>query len=325
MKCRKCGETAVINMRQHKLALCDEHYLEWLPEQVQRFIEKYEMFTRDDRILMAVSGGKDSLGLWDILTRLGYKADGLYIGLGIDGGFGYSDQSHDLSQKFADANGLTLHVVEVEQTYGATIPELAVISNRGHGKPCSVCGLSKRYIMNRVAHDGGYNVLATGHNLDDEAAVLMQNTLNWAVGYLVRQSPVLPASAEGLARKVKPLCRVYEREMAAYAIVRGIDYIYDECPHAIGSTTIGHKELLNEMEEKRPGAKLQFYLSFLQAKSQGLFAVEANEPDLHPCNQCGQPTSAPGECSFCRMWDKVRTVKGLPQRIPGALALFTAD
>jgi hypothetical protein len=52
------------------------------------------MFTRDDRILMAVSGGKDSLGLWDILTRLGYKADGLYIGLGIDGGFGYSDQSH---------------------------------------------------------------------------------------------------------------------------------------------------------------------------------------------------------------------------------------
>ena len=322
MKCRKCGETAVINMRQHKLALCGEHYLEWLPEQVQRFIEKYDMFTHADKILVAVSGGKDSLGLWDILNRLGYQADGLYIGLGIDGGFGYSDQSHAFAEQFATARGLKLHVVEVEQTYGATIPELAVISNRGHGKPCSVCGLNKRYIMNRVAHDGGYNVLATGHNLDDEAAVLFQNTLTWAGGYLVRQAPVLLASRPGLARKVKPLCRVYEREMAAYAIVRGIDYVYDECPHAIGSTTIGHKEVLNQMEEKRPGAKLQFYLSFLQAKDEGLFSVKASEPDLHACERCGQPTSAPGDCSFCRLWDKVRTVKGLPQRLPADINLI---
>lgn len=319
MKCRKCGEKAVINMRQHKLALCAEHYTAWLPEQVQKFIEKYKMFTRDDRVLVAVSGGKDSLGLWDILHQLGYQADGLYIGLGIDGGFGYSDQSRQLSEQFAAERGLTLHVVGVEETYGATIPELAVISNRGHGKPCSVCGLSKRYIMNRVAHDGGYNVLVTGHNLDDEVAVLMANTLNWAGGYLVRQAPVLPASRPGLARKVKPLCRIYEREMAAYAIVRGIDYVYDECPHAVGSTTLQHKELLNAMEEKRPGAKLQFYLSFLQAKENGIFAVQANEVELHACDRCGQPTSAPGDCSFCRMWDKVRTVKGLPDRLPASL------
>ncbi len=324
MKCRKCGGTAVINMRQHKLALCADDYAIWLPEQVQRWIEKYKMFTHDDKVLMAVSGGKDSLGLWDILNRLGYQTAGLYIGLGIDGGFGYSDQSRALSQKFADANGLTLHVVEVASTYGATIPELAVISNRGHGKPCSVCGLNKRYIMNRVAHDGGYTALATGHNLDDEAAVLMQNTLNWAGGYLVRQAPVLLASRPGLARKVKPLCRVYEREMAAYALVRGIEYIYDECPHAVGSTTIANKEILNQLEETRPGAKLQFYLSFLQAKEAGLFAIAANEPDLHPCDRCGQPTTAPGDCSFCRLWDKVRQVKGLPTQVPAELAALDA-
>ena len=73
MKCRKCGSEAVINMRQHKLALCGEHFLEWVPEQTQRFIEKYKMFTPDDRILVAVSGGKDSLSLWDVLLRLGYQ------------------------------------------------------------------------------------------------------------------------------------------------------------------------------------------------------------------------------------------------------------
>jgi uncharacterized protein (TIGR00269 family) len=82
---------------------------------------------------------------------------------------------------------------------------------------------------------------------------------------------------------------VYEREMAAYAIVRGIDYIYDECPHAIGSTTIGHKEMLNEMEEKRPGAKLQFYLSFSAGQEPGPVRRRGERARLHPCNQCGQP------------------------------------
>ena len=80
-------------MRQHKLALCKEHYLEWVPEQTERFIKKYEMFSHDDKVLVAVSGGKDSLALWDILHRLGYQADGLYLGLGIDAGIDYSHES----------------------------------------------------------------------------------------------------------------------------------------------------------------------------------------------------------------------------------------
>jgi uncharacterized protein (TIGR00269 family) len=307
MRCRKCGQKATINMRQHKLALCKEDFLEWLPEQVQRFIEKYRMFTDQDRILVAVSGGKDSLSLWDILWRLGYQADGLYIGLGIDGGIQYSSESQHLAEKFAAEHNLKLHVLSVSQQYGESIPEMAARTTRGKGKPCSVCGLSKRHIMNRVAREEGYDVLATGHNLDDEAAVLFGNTLNWIPGYLVRQGPVLEANRPGLVRKAKPLCRIYEREMAAYAILRGIDYIYEECPHAAGSKQIYYKELLNKLEADRPGAKLSFYLSFLQAKDNGLFAPQADPdiPLLHTCPSCGQPTSAPGECAFCRMVAKV--------------------
>jgi uncharacterized protein (TIGR00269 family) len=307
MRCRKCDQKATINMRQHKLALCKDHFLEWLPEQVQRFIEKYRMFTYQDRILVAVSGGKDSLSLWDILHRLGYQADGLYIGLGIDGGIHYSSESQRLTEKFAAPRNLKLHVVSLPQQYGESIPEMAERTTRGKGKPCAVCGLSKRHIMNRVARDEGYDVLATGHNLDDEAAVLFGNTLNWIAGYLVRQGPVLEANQPGLVRKVKPLCRIYEREMAAYAVLRGIDYIYEECPHAVGSKQIYYKELLNKLEADRPGTKLAFYLSFLQAKDNGLFNPQADKdvPLLHTCPSCGQPTSAPGECAFCRMVVKV--------------------
>ncbi|NPA07179.1 MAG: adenine nucleotide alpha hydrolase family protein [Chloroflexi bacterium] len=297
-KCRKCGAPAVIYMRQHRLALCKEHYLEWFVEQTERTIKRYHMFTRQDRVLVAVSGGKDSLALWDVLWRLGYQADGLYIGLGIDGGIKYSAQSHALSEQFARERGLRLIVVDIPETYGISIPELARRSRRGRGKPCAVCGLVKRHEMNRIAHDMGYNVLATGHNLDDEAAVLFGNVLQWQMGYIVRQGPVLP-EAPGLARKVKPLVRFYERETAAYALLRGIQYIYDECPFAEGATSMVHKELLNRLEEERPGAKLQFYVNFLKAKAEGWFR-QPEPPALHRCDVCGQPTTAPGMCAFCR-------------------------
>ena len=307
MKCRKCSAKAVINMRQHKLALCKEHYLEWFLAQTERFIRKYRMFTPEERVLVAVSGGKDSLALWDVLVKLGYQADGLYIGLGIDGGVGYSDQSYEKVRKFVEARpGLHLEVVDVASTYGATIPTAARVTRRGKGKPCSVCGLTKRHIMNRVARDGGYDALATGHNLDDEAAVLFGNTLHWQVGYLARQGPVLPASHEGLARKVKPFCRFYERETAAYALLTGIDYIYEECPYAAGARSIYYKEVLNRLEAERRGAKLQFYLGFLRAREQGVFQSAQEQVQLNTCPTCGQPTAVEGQCAFCRTWDQVR-------------------
>ncbi len=305
MKCRRCENKASIHMRQHKLALCKEHYLEWIPEQTARFIKKYEMFTPNEKILVAVSGGKDSLALWDILVRLGYQVDGLYLGLGIDAGINYSHESQRLTEKFANEHNLKLHVVDIEKEYGQSIPMLSEVSHRGHDRPCAVCGLAKRHEMNRVARDLGYDVLATGHNLDDEAAVLFGNTLNWSSEYLLRQGPVLPGT-DGLARKVKPLCRFYEREMTAYSIMRGIEYIYDECPFADGSQSIFYKESLNLLETARPGAKLIFYLNFLEAKKSGNLFIERNarQSQLHPCPKCGQPTSTPDFCSFCRMIEK---------------------
>lgn len=308
MKCRKCGEKAVIHMSQHKLALCKQHYLDWVPEQVEHAIKKYQMFTRHERVLVAVSGGKDSLSLWDILWRLGYSADGLYIGLGIDEGIAYSDESQVAAEKFAVQRGLNLLVFSVPGEYGASVPEIADLSLRGRKKPCAVCGMTKRHIMNRIAYQQDYSVLATGHNLDDEASVLLGNTINWLPGHLVRQRPVLEANYPGLARKVKPLCRMYEREMAAYALLGEISYIYSECPFAYGSKTIYYKEILNKLEFDRPGAKLNFYLAFLQAKDAGLFAPQA-DPEaqfLHSCPNCGQPTTAPGICAFCRMLERVK-------------------
>jgi len=121
-------------------------------------------------------------------------------------------------------------------------------------------------------------------------------------GYLLKQSPVLEASP-GLVRKVKPLMRFYEREMAAYALLRGIKYIQEECPYSAGASSIHHKEILNQLEANSPGAKQYFYLEFLKAKENGFFNFPeeaANDPQ-NICPSCGKMTHAPGECAFCRM------------------------
>ena len=313
MKCHKCGATAVIQMRQHRLQLCAAHFVEWAGVTTQRAIETYQMFSPADRVLVAVSGGKDSLSLWDLLLNLGYQAEGLYINLGIDEGIAYSVKSLEMCHKFVTQHHpeARLHVVDVGAEYGQTIPVLARTKKRGQAKPCAVCGLVKRHIMNRVARDGGFAAIVTGHNLDDEAAVLMQNTLHWQTGYLARQAPVLEerppepcGTGGGLARKVKPLVRLYEREAAAYALIRGLEYIYDECPFAKGSTTNFYKELLNRLELTSPGAKQQFYLQFLRARDAGRATfAEGGDLALQPCVRCGQPTTAGGMCAFCRLWE----------------------
>ena len=305
MKCRLCSAKAAIHMRQHKLALCRQHFLDWLPAQVERAIQKYRMFGREDRILVAVSGGKDSLTLWDILNRLGYRADGLHIDTGIDGGRAYAAESRRRAEAFATQRGLRLHVVGIAEETGYTIPELTALTQRGRGKPCSVCGMVKRHVLNRIARQEGYSVLATGHNLDDEAAVLFGNTLSWAGEYLIRQGPRLEAQP-GLARKVKPLCRIYERETAAYALLSDIAYLQEDCPFSTGATSLYYKRLWSQLEQDRPGAKLSFYLSFLEARRKGLFAApESLRAELHPCSSCGQPTSAPDRCSYCRLLERV--------------------
>lgn len=300
MKCTKCGRVAVIGMRQHRLKLCAEHFVEWVPTMVERTIDKHHMLGRDERVLVAVSGGKDSLTLWAILMQLGYQTEGLYINLGIDHE-AYSDVSQEKAAKFSSEHGsIPLHVVNVRATYGKAIPELAR-TRRGR-RTCSVCGLVKRHVMNRVAYEGGYAAIATGHNLDDEAATLLGNTLRWQAGYLRRQAPILPSVHPRLVRKVKPLCRLYERETAAYALVRGIDFVDLECPYSVRAKSILYKGILNQLERRSPGTKMQFYEGLLRARQAGLFTSVEREIEYRTCSECGQPTQAGDLCAFCRLW-----------------------
>jgi uncharacterized protein (TIGR00269 family) len=294
MKCAVCRGPAVIDMARHNVNLCGEHFVKHCHEQVAKAIRRHDMIQPTDRVLVAVSGGKDSLALWDILLALGYQVDGLFVGLGIGE---YSTEALTYVRAFAHERSLVLVEVDLAKTYGFDIPTAATATRR---VPCSACGTSKRHVFDHAATEGGYDVMATGHNLDDEAAVLLGNVLHWDIEYLARQRPALPARP-GFPRKVKPLVRLAERESAAYCVVRGIDYQVEECPMAAGNRHLGYKEALNAIEATSPGSKHAFYDGFLQRMSPTLVPSSAAEQgDLQPCIECGAPTTS-DICSFCRI------------------------
>jgi uncharacterized protein (TIGR00269 family) len=294
VKCRVCREPAVIEIRRHNAGFCQNCFLKHCRDQVAKTIDAFSMFRSDERVLVAVSGGKDSLALWDILLDLGYRVDGLYLGLGIGD---YSGSSGQYARGFARSRGATLVEVDLPTTFGYDIATGAAAARRA---PCSACGLSKRHLFNQAAVDGGYDVMVTGHNLDDEAAVLFGNVLRWDVAYLSQQLPVLPAS-EGFVRKAKPLVRLSERETAAYCVLRGLDYIVEECPMAEGNKHLGYKGALNEVEDHSPGSKTAFYFGFLERIAPLVAEVASEERRaLHACPSCGSPTVAE-VCAFCRL------------------------
>jgi tRNA-5-methyluridine54 2-sulfurtransferase len=289
-----CRGPAIIDLPRHNANFCAEHLQQLCRRQVEKAIADHEMLAPGERVLVAVSGGKDSLALWDLLLELGYQADGVYVGLGIGA---YSEESAAFAQRFADERRLSLEHVDLRQYHGYDVPTAAQATRR---VPCSACGLSKRRLFDDAARAGGYRTIATGHNLDDEAAVLLGNTLRWDVDALARQLPVLPAGP-WFPRKIKPLVRLTERETAAWCIVRGIDYQVEECPMAAGNRHLGHKATLNELEARSPGAKASFYLGFIEHMAPLLASHRQAEIDvLGSCARCGAPTTG-DVCAFCRL------------------------
>jgi tRNA(Ile)-lysidine synthase TilS/MesJ len=332
MKCKRCRRAeAAVDLPSHHAAFCPDCFFVFFRRQVKEGIRKLRLLAPEDRVLVCVSGGKDSLVLWDVLMEEGYETEGLYIDLGIDG---YSDRSKEKVRAYAASHGKTPIVVDLANE-GIPIPEAARCVRM---QECSICGTVKRYFFNRVAAEGKFTVVATGHNLDDETARLLGNLLHWQRDHLARQHPFLPDAGEGLVRKVKPLWRVSEMETAAYGFLKGIDYVTEECPMSGNATSLVYKEALSRIEDQMPGTRIVFYQGFLDPsnplrkppeaaarsgdvpspeRGPGAEVGAANELDAEEgggppraCASCGAPTFAE-TCSFCRLKERVRKARSL--------------
>jgi uncharacterized protein (TIGR00269 family) len=251
------------------------------------------MIAPGEKVLVAVSGGKDSLALMRVLSDLGHDVAGLHVHLGIPDS---SDPVCARTEAYCRDNGFALHVLRMADL-GLAIPK---VKDAVHRPICAVCGKIKRHYFNRFAYENGYAALATGHNLDDETARLFANVLRWDEAYLGGQGPSLPAEGR-FVRKIKPLYRLTEFETAAYCFLKGIDHWKAACPYSGGASFTGHKRLLADLEYASPGQKTAFYEAFL-AKGRQHFRGEGNDggPVLQPCERCGYPSSVE-VCGVCRI------------------------
>ena len=297
MKCKVCKELAVVALPSHHAGFCASCYLDFFARQLDRGIRGQALFTRADRVLVALSGGKDSLALALELKRQNYQIAGVFIDLAIPGS---SDVARVHVERFCARHAIDLLVKDMAPE-GLAIP---LVRERLRRPICSACGKIKRYWLNRTALEGGYTTLATGHNLDDEVARLTSNTLRWDQSYLSDQGPLLAGEGR-FARKVKPLWRLSEFETANYAFLMDIGHHRAPCPYSKGASFTTYKHLWQQLEETMPGRKLDFYQGFLERGRPAFARREAAAGTaLAPCGRCGYPTSAT-VCGVCRIKEAV--------------------
>ena len=303
MKCTTCKAQAVVALPSHHAGFCETCFLAFFTRQVEKGIRRQKLFSFEDKILVALSGGKDSLALMLILHELGYDVTGLHIDLAIPRS---SEKARETVEAFCEKHALKLIVKDMRHE-GLDIP---TVKQRIKRPICSACGKIKRYFFNKAALDGGFTVLATGHNLDDEISRLFSNILRWDVAYLSDQGPYLPASGPascGFAAKVKPLFRLSEFETANYAFLKGINWHWAACPYSPGATFTYYKSLWGNLEAQMPGRKLDFYLGFLkQGRPAFTRQEELDGVEIKPCTVCAYPTSG-GVCGVCRIKEAINS------------------
>jgi uncharacterized protein (TIGR00269 family) len=319
VKCTRCREPAEIKLRAHNSAFCRTCFVFFFQRRVARAIEHESMFDRSSRVLVAVSGGKDSLALWELLANDGYQTVGFHLALGIGA---YSERSRARTEAFAAAHGLELHVHALADE-SLSIPDVVGATRR---PACAACGTIKRHYFDAAALEHGCDVIATGHNLDDEAARLLGNVLHWQTDHLARQKPVMQPRHEKFVRKVKPLYLTSELETATYAFMRGIDYVVEECPNAAGATQLTYKAVLDRLEDTSPGTKAGFVRDFV-ARASDAFAQKPVEgasetPGGGTCGGCGMPSYG-ALCSFCSL--RAEVDRKLAKRASAAPAVVATD
>jgi len=315
-KCRKCGREAWVKIPWGNTWFCREHFIEYFERKVWRAFNKYVPGTHK-RVLFAVSGGKDSLALlYSLAPRLiseNISVSVLHVDLGITG---YSEHARRVVDKAVSELGVELIVYSLAERDGFTIDDVASVAKAGGvSKPvCSLCGVVKRYVYNYVAVKQGFDLVATGHNLDDMFAFAVSDIATGDVRDLVKLKPYLPSDGYFVAR-AKPLFFNYELENALYTIARGIEAVKYPCPYRPvkeKSLVITAKNLLRELEKHHPGIGLLFVKNLVnrvlpEIQSRALTTTEG----VTSCSVCGMPSQT-NPCSFCRL--KARVVSAKAER-----------
>ncbi len=303
-KCSKCDFPAVYLRRYTSEALCKSCLIKTTLSRVRRTINRKKMLRRGDRVAVAISGGKDSAVLLDILHRIedGFP-DSELIPVTIDEGIkGYRDEALESAKTLALSLGLKLEVQSFEDMFGLSLDKIVQLRSDITVGACSYCGVLRRRALNTAALGIGADVIATGHNLDDEAQTIMMNMMRGDSQRIVRTNRPRDKSIEGLVPRIKPILELSERDVVAYSHHLELPYHDVPCPYYREAMRNDLRDFLNEMEHKRPGT----LLAILRSGEAITASLEANTHALQSerCEKCGEVTSG-RICKVCRLMDEL--------------------
>ncbi len=283
----------MIKIRYMKKRMTNRQFTKFLEAKVKNTIEKYKMVKPGERILVGLSGGKDSAVMLHIMNKiLDNEIVGFFIDLGIPT---FSEESKKKVIELTEKENVPLIIYDLKKEEGFSIPEAVEVLHR---PACSICGTVKRYIINKFAWENKFDKIAMGHTADDETSNILKNFVNGDLEQFVRLGPTLP-SKDKLVARIKPLYRNYDGENLLYARINEIPFVDSACPLAIKKKK--YKRWVNFIEKESPGMKLTILKSYKKFKSH----LNVHDPELKPCKICGYPTTNE-VCSFCKIKEKLK-------------------
>ncbi len=299
--CSFCGSgRAVYRQSWSGAVFCAACFKESVERRVQRTISRYGLLREDDRIAVAVSGGKDSLALLRILWKI-EKAfpRAQMVAVSIDEGIpGYRDEALDLASSICQRLGVEHRVYSFSDLFGLGLTEgeeAGLLSRLGVG-PCTLCGVWRRKAISVAAKELGATVVATAHTLDDIVQTYIMDILR---GSFPRALIGVRRGCDGAVPRVAPLRLIPEREVVLYAYLNGIPFQQTPCPNADRAQRDLVRSFLSQFDEKYPGS---LYAALHTIESQ----IPRSSGGAQPCKICGEPSSRE-ICRACELESQARS------------------
>ncbi len=300
MACKECLKNPVIMVSGNRF--CKRHFIHYFERRVLKTIRDHKLIRKGEKIGVACSGGKDSLNLLHILNKI--SRGGRFfsiVAIGVDEGIrGYRSRTLKNLEGFCRKEKTPLKIYSFKKEFGLTLEQM--VKKTGE-KPCSVCGVLRRRILNQKARKLGLDRIAVAHNMDDEIQSILMNQFRRNIRALARLGPAPGIIRSGkLVKRVKPLYFVREKESASYAFLRGFLDGYSECPNARGSFRISLRNFINNVEARHPGIKNNIINSFLEMLPILRQAYKGKGASI--CKRCGE-VSSQKECRACKILEKI--------------------
>src|SRR3989338_1340914 len=294
MACKNCKTKPVIKLPNSNVQLCKNDFIKYFEKKVTKTIGKYKLIEKGDYVGIACSGGKDSTSLLYILNKLAKKNNFKVVGIAIDEGIkGYREKILKDLKDFCKKEKINLKIYSFKDEFKTTLDKLVKKE-----RPCTICGVLRRTILNKKAKELKVNKLATGHNLDDEAQSVLMNQFRSNVKLSARLGPITGVVTDiRFIKRIKPLYFLTEKETTTYAFLKGFLGKYMECPYETDSYRASVRDMLNEFDGKYPGTKHNVISSFLEVLP--LLKKEA-QGKIKSCSNCGEPCSQ-DVCQACKL------------------------